>query len=44
MKAHIAVDADSVLVHRVSGTSGNMSDVIEANSVSDRLNQLEAAG
>lgn len=33
MKAHIAVDADSGLVHRVRGTSGNVNDVVEANSL-----------
>lgn len=33
MKAHIGVDADSGLVHTVRGTSGNVSDVIEANNL-----------
>ena len=33
MKAHIAVDAESGLVHTVRGTSGNVNDVIEANSL-----------
>ncbi len=33
MKAHIGVDADSGLVHTVRGTAGNVSDVIEANSL-----------
>ena len=33
MKAHIGVDADSGLVHTVSGTSGNVNDVVEANSL-----------
>ena len=33
MKAHIGVDADSGLVHTVRGTSGNVSDVLEANSL-----------
>ena len=33
MKAHIGVDADSGLVHTVRGTSGNVGDVIEANSL-----------
>ncbi len=33
MKAHIGVDADSGLVHTVRGTSGNVNDVIEANSL-----------
>jgi IS5 family transposase len=33
MKAHIGVDADSGLVHTVRGTSGNVSDVVEANSL-----------
>lgn len=32
MKAHIGVDADSGLVHTVRGTSGNVSDVLQANS------------
>jgi len=33
MKAHIGVDAESGLVHTVRGTSGNVSDVVEANSL-----------
>ena len=33
MKAHIGVDADSGLVHTVRGTGGNVSDVVEANSL-----------
>ena len=33
MKAHIGVDADSGLVHTVRGTSGNVNDVLEANSL-----------
>jgi IS5 family transposase len=33
MKAHIGVDAESGLVHSVRGTSGNVNDVVEANSV-----------
>ncbi|RYY85710.1 MAG: IS5 family transposase [Chitinophagaceae bacterium] len=33
MKAHIGVDADSGLVHTVRGTSGQVNDVIEANSL-----------
>ena len=33
MKAHIGVDADSGLVHTVRGTSANVSDVVEANSL-----------
>ena len=33
MKAHIGVDADSGLVHTVLGTSGNVNDVVEANSL-----------
>jgi IS5 family transposase len=33
MKAHIGVDAESGLVHTVRGTSGNVNDVIEANSL-----------
>jgi IS5 family transposase len=33
MKAHIGIDADSGLVHTVRGTSGNVSDVVEANSL-----------
>ncbi len=33
MKAHIGVDADSGLVHSVRGTSGNVNDVVEANSL-----------
>ena len=31
MKAHIGVDAESGLVHTVRGTSGNVSDIAEAN-------------
>jgi transposase, IS5 family len=33
MKAHIGVDADSGLVHTVRGTSGNVVDVTEGNSL-----------
>ena len=33
MKAHAGVDADSGLVHTVRGTAGNVSDVVEANSL-----------
>jgi len=33
MKAHIRVDADSGLVHTVRGTSGNVADVTEGNSL-----------
>ncbi|AVS77820.1 IS5/IS1182 family transposase, partial [Paracidovorax avenae] len=33
MKCHIGVDADSGLVHTVRGTSGAVSDVVEANSL-----------
>ena len=33
MKAHIGVDADSGLVHTVRGTSGNVHDVVEGNSL-----------
>ena len=33
MKAHIGVDADSDLVHTVIGTSGNVADVTEGNSL-----------
>ncbi len=33
MKAHIGVDADSGLVHTVIGTSGNVADVVEGNSL-----------
>jgi len=33
MKAYIGVDADSGLVHTVRGTSVNVSDVVEANSL-----------
>jgi IS5 family transposase len=33
MKAHIGVDADSGLVHTVRGTSGNVSDVVEGNTL-----------
>jgi IS5 family transposase len=33
MKAHIGADADSGLVHTVRGTSGNVHDVIEGNSL-----------
>jgi IS5 family transposase len=32
MKAHIGVDSESGLVHTVRGTSGNVHDVLEANS------------
>ena len=33
MKAHIGVDADSGLVHTVTGTSGNVAEVVEGNSL-----------
>ena len=33
MKAHIGVDAESGLVHSVLGTSGNVSEVVMANSL-----------
>ena len=33
MKAHIGVGAQSGLVHTVRGTSGNVNDVVEANSL-----------
>jgi IS5 family transposase len=33
MKAHIGVDAESGLVHTVRGTAGNVSDVVEGNSL-----------
>lgn len=33
MKAHVGVDAESGLAHTVRGTSGNVSDVLEANSL-----------
>lgn len=33
MEAHIGVDADSGLVHTVIGTSGNVADVVEDNSL-----------
>lgn len=33
MKAYIGVGADSGLVHTVRGTSGNVNDVVEANSL-----------
>ncbi len=33
MKAHIGVDAESGLVHTVRGTSGNVSDVLDVNSL-----------
>ena len=33
MKAHIGVDAESGLVHTVHGTSGNVADVSEGNSL-----------
>ena len=33
MKAHIGVDADSGLVHTVRCASGNVNDVVEANSL-----------
>jgi len=33
MKAHIGADAESGLVHTVRGSSGNVSDVVEANSL-----------
>ena len=33
MKAHIGVDAESGLVHTVRGTSGNVHDINEANSL-----------
>src|SRR5215212_5898625 len=33
MKAHVGVDAESGLVHSVRGTSGNVNDVVEVNSL-----------
>lgn len=33
MKAHIGADAESALVHTVRGTSGNVHDVVEGNSL-----------
>jgi IS5 family transposase len=33
MKAHIGADAESGLVHTVRGTAGNVSDVVEGNSM-----------
>ena len=33
MKAHIGADAESGLVHTVRGTSGNVSDAVEGNSL-----------
>ena len=33
MKAHIAVDADSGLVHTVIGTAANVHDVSQANAL-----------
>ncbi|MFT3777345.1 MAG: IS5 family transposase [Ottowia sp.] len=33
MKGHIGVDAESGLVHTVRGTAGNVSDVLEGNSL-----------
>ncbi len=33
MKAHIGADAESGLVHTVRGTSGNVNDVTEGNSL-----------
>ena len=33
MKAHTGADADSRLVHTVRGTSGNVLDVLEGNSL-----------
>ena len=33
MKAHVGVDAESGLVHTVRGTSGDISDIAEANSL-----------
>jgi len=33
MKAHTGIDADSGLVHTVIGTSGNVADVVEGNSL-----------
>ena len=36
MKAHLGVDADSGLVHTVRCTSGNVSDVVEGNSLLHR--------
>ena len=36
MKCHIGADADSGLVHTVRATAGNVSDVVEANSLLHR--------
>ncbi len=40
MKAHIGVDAHSGLVHTVRGTSGNVNDVVEANSLLHRQERV----
>ena len=46
MKAHIGVDAESGLVHTVRGTSGNVNDVVEANSLlhGDEIEAFADAG
>lgn len=43
MKAHIGVDAQSGLVHTVQGSSGNVNDVVQANSLLHGL-ESEAFG
>jgi IS5 family transposase len=43
MKAHIGADAESGLVHTVRGTSGNVHDVVEGNSLLHG-NEVEAFG
>jgi IS5 family transposase len=40
MKCHSEADAASGLVHRVCGTSGNVNDVVEANSLMHRQESL----
>ena len=43
MKAHIGADAESGLVHTVRGTSGNVTDVVEGNSLLHG-NEVDAFG
>lgn len=40
MKCDFGVDADSGLVHMVCGTSGNVNDVVEANSLMHRQERI----
>lgn len=40
MKAHIGVDADSGLMHTARGSSGNMADITQVNSLPHGQEQM----